>query len=90
MKNLNDVEVILARMIDLLRAGAFDNWAVALEKIKKGFDEDPKCASLKLLSMFGGMGSLNDVVLYRDGQPLFLENNELDSLKTQLYELCKK
>lgn len=90
MKNLNDVEVILTRMIELLRVGAFDDWAVVLEKIKSDFEVDPKYASLKLLSMYGGMGSLNDVVLYRGGQPLVMENNELDSLRTQLYEFCKK
>jgi hypothetical protein len=90
MKNINDVEVILTRMIELLRIGAFDDWAVALEKIKSDFEVDPKYSSLKLLAMYGGVGALNDVVLYREGQPLVLENNELDSLRTQLYEVCKK
>jgi len=89
MKNVNDIEVILTRVIELLRIGAFNDWAVALEKIKAGFEFDPKYSSLKLLSMYGGMGSLNDVVLYRDGQPLISENNELDTLRSQLYELCK-
>lgn len=56
MKNLNDVEVILVRMIELLRVGAFYDWAVALEKIKKDFEVDPRCASQKLLSMYGGWG----------------------------------
>lgn len=46
-------------MIELLRVGAFDNWAVALGKIKSAFEVDPKYSSLKLLSMHGGMGSLN-------------------------------
>lgn len=90
MKSLNDIEVILTRMIELLRIGAFNNWAVALEEVKTGFEFDPKYSSLKLLSMYGGMGSLNDVVLYKDGQPLISENNELDSLRSALYELCKK
>lgn len=90
MKSLNNIEVILARMIVLLRVGAFDDWAVALEKVKMGFELDPEYSSLKLLSMYGGMGSLNDVVLYRNGQPLVSENNELDTLRSQLYELCKK
>ncbi|MDU9405953.1 hypothetical protein RTH46_26100 [Pseudomonas sp. zfem004] len=90
MRNLNDVDLILARMIELLRLGSFDDWAIVLEKVKNGFDMDPKNSSLKLLSMYGGMGSLNDVVLYRDGQPLVKENDELDNLRAQLYELCKK
>lgn len=90
MKNVDDVEVILVRMIELLRVGAFEDWAIALEKIKRDFEADPKYSSLKLLSMYGGMGSLNDIVLYKDGQSLVLENDELDSLKVQLYEFCKK
>ncbi|AZL74905.1 DUF6966 domain-containing protein [Pseudomonas oryziphila] len=89
MRNLNDVDLILARMIELLCYGSFDDWAVVLEKIKKGFEVDPKDSSLKMLSMYGGVGSLNDVVLYRDGQPLVQENDELDNLRAQLYELCK-
>lgn len=87
MKSLSDIEMILTRMIELLRIGAFNDWAVALEKLKAGFESDPGRASLKLLSMYGGMGSLNDVVLYKDGQPLVSENNELDSLRSQLYDL---
>lgn len=90
MKKLYDIQIILARMIELLRVGSFNDWAVALEKIKGEFEVDPEYSSLKLLSMYGGMGSLNDIVLYQEGQPLALENNELDSLRAKLYELCKR
>jgi hypothetical protein len=58
MRNLNDVDLILARMIELLCYGSFDDWAVVLEKIKKGFEVDPKDSSLKMLSMYGGWGLL--------------------------------
>jgi hypothetical protein len=40
--------------------------------------------------MYGEEGSLNDVVLHRDGQPLGKENDELDALRTQLLELCRR
>ncbi|QND84420.1 Uncharacterized protein ChrSV_2193 [Chromobacterium vaccinii] len=42
----------------------------------------------KILSMYGGMGSLNDLILYKDGQPLVKENVELDSLRVKLHTLC--
>lgn len=90
MKSVNDVEVVLARIIELLRIGESEDWVVVLERIKKDLDVDPRSSSLKLLSMYGGVGSLNDIVLYRDGRPLVLENNELDSLRVQLYNFCKK
>ncbi|WP_330210752.1 DUF6966 domain-containing protein [Pseudomonas sp. AM4(2022)] len=86
---LNDSDAVLTRMIELLRLGAFDDWAIALEKIKMDFDRDPKYKSSQLLSMYGGMGSLNDVVLYKNGQPLVAESNEFDALRVQLYEICK-
>jgi hypothetical protein len=34
------------------------------------------------------MGSLTDIVLYYDDQPLIDENNEFAELRTRLYELC--
>lgn len=34
------------------------------------------------------MGSLTDIVLYCNGQPLIDENNEFAELRTRLYELC--
>lgn len=89
MKKLNNVEVILSRLIELLRAGAANEWAVAIEKIKEEFEQDPSYSSQRILSIYGGMGSFNDVVLYREGQPLILENNELDDLRNRLYSICK-
>ncbi|OOL36098.1 hypothetical protein [Pseudomonas sp. FSL W5-0299] len=90
MTKLDDTDAVLKRMIELLRIGAFDDWAVELEKITMNFDGDPKSKSSKLLSLYGGMGSLNDVVFYKKGQPLIAENNEFETLRIQLYELCKK
>ncbi|WP_425319215.1 DUF6966 domain-containing protein [Chromobacterium violaceum] len=40
------------------------------------------------LSLYGGMGSLNDLILYKDGQPLAKENVELDSFRIKLHALC--
>lgn len=40
--------------------------------------------------MYGGMGSLNDIVLYKNGQPLIAENDEFDALRTELYNLCRE
>ncbi|WP_434082301.1 DUF6966 domain-containing protein [Achromobacter deleyi] len=86
----SDIDAVLKRMIELLSLGAFDDWAVMLEKIKVEFDMDQKYMASRLLSLYGGMGSLNDVVLYNSHQPLVAENNEFDGLRTRLYELCKK
>ncbi|WP_434675207.1 DUF6966 domain-containing protein [Pseudomonas sp. D3-10] len=87
---LQKIDLTLRRMIELLRVGAGDEgWAANLEGIRENFDSDPKFASSKLMSMYGGMGSLNDVVIYSRGQVLIAESNEFDMLRTQLYELVK-
>lgn len=88
---LKNIDLTLKRMIELLRAGGdVEGWTAALEGGRADFLSDPKYASSKLVSMYGGMGSLNDLVLYSDGQVLIVENNEFDMLRTQLYELVKR
>lgn len=54
MTKLDDIDVILKRMVALLRIGAFDDWAIELENIRTGFDGDPKSISSKLLFLYVG------------------------------------
>lgn len=75
-------------MAELIRGGGSLDWAIALEKFAFEIDHEPGFVSGKILSMFGGIGSLNDIVLYKEGQPLSGENIELDVLRTRLYQLC--
>src|SRR4051794_31538121 len=42
----------------------------------------------RFLGFFGGMGSLNDLVLQRDGRPLSIENDELDVLRSKAWGLA--
>lgn len=58
-----------------------------LEELNKGQDEKRICDSI-LKAFQGGMGSLNDLVLHKDGKPLIEENNRLDALKDQLFDIC--
>jgi hypothetical protein len=41
----------------------------------------------KILRMYGGMGSFNDLVLYKNGTILKGENTKLSKLSEQLYSL---
>lgn len=85
---INHIE-ILSRMIQLLEAGNFPDWAAALEKIKINFDNDPKKRSLELLSMYRGAGSLNDIVFYKQGRSLISENTEFEELRIRIFDVCK-
>ncbi|WP_414739751.1 DUF6966 domain-containing protein [Microvirgula aerodenitrificans] len=90
MTTHDDVGVILKKIVELLNAGAESDWAAALEKIKAEFEENPKIMSDKLLAMYGGMGSINDIILYKERRVLVAENNEFDFLRTRLYKICKE
>jgi hypothetical protein len=90
MKNIQNIETVLARMAELLRFGAFNDWANALEKFRGEIANAPSATVARILSMYGGMGSLNDLILHRNGQPLVAENVELDALRSELYQLCHK
>ncbi|MCY1279426.1 hypothetical protein D9M68_214320 [compost metagenome] len=77
-------------MIELLRLGGVDDWANIFERLRDELAVNPEDVESKILSMYGGMGSLNDLVLYKNGRPLLAENNEFDALRTRLYESCQK
>lgn len=88
MKNVQKIEAVLTRMSELLRFGARIDWANALEKSREEIINDPNATARGILSMYGGMGSLNDLVLHKNGQPLMAENDEFDDLRSKLHRLC--
>jgi len=90
MTNIENVERVLKKMAALLRIGARNDWADALEKFSSEIANDPSATSASILAMYGGMGSLNDIILYKNGQPLTTENDEFDSLSSELYQLCRE
>ncbi len=64
------------------------DWARALDRCAHRIAKDQDATISEILSTFGGMGSLNDIVLYSDHQPLVKENTELNALRRRLYALC--
>jgi hypothetical protein len=88
MTNIQEIDSLLSRMTALLNLGSQGSWASALERHRANLEVEPIATAARMLAMYGGMGSLNDVILYRDGQPLAKENNEFYELRSRLYELC--
>ena len=90
MINVQELEVVLTSMAELLRLGSHGNWGDALEKHRSALLTNPTATASGILRMFGGMGSLNDVVLYyKDGLLMAKENRELAALRSRLYDLCR-
>ena len=65
------------------------NWAAALERHRASLARDMTGTATEIRDMFDGMGSLNDIVLFRDGLLLHQENDEFNSLRSRLYELVR-
>lgn len=88
MTNIQRIKIVLEKMVELLRLGSSDDWANVIEKCNREIGISPTDTARRILSMYGGMGSLNDLVLHRNRQPLAKENDELDALRLELYQLC--
>ncbi|BES85056.1 hypothetical protein PEC302107_34010 [Pectobacterium araliae] len=78
----------LKRMALLLNIGGYPDWANGLVELSNRVVVSPDAARTDLLGLYGGMGSLNDLLLYKDGVLLFDENEELDRLRTEVFDLA--
>jgi hypothetical protein len=81
---------LLSEMANLLESYGESSWAVAFHRLAR----EALVAEAQVLEeargMFGGMGSLSDIVLYGpDGSLLRKENERFDELRSELYRLSR-
>jgi hypothetical protein len=88
MKDIHKISSNIARTAELLRRFDHPLWADRLEECSLALPQDTAYALSRLMSLYGGMGSINDVVLYENAKPLQDENNELQGLLSDLHQLC--
>jgi hypothetical protein len=89
MTKLQQIDTALARMIELLDLGYSGDWAATLERHRASLASDMAGTARRIHGMYGGMGSLNDIVLFKDGHVLHQENDEFNTLRARLYELLQ-
>lgn len=65
------------------------NWASGFRRFSAKLHDEPTVTVAHIISVYGGMGSFNDIILYEDGQPNVAWNAELDTVREELYELCR-
>jgi uncharacterized protein DUF6966 len=84
------VQRILSEMTALLDSYGDDSWARAFKRISGEFPTDPAGVLSEIRQMYGGMGSLSDIVLYAsDGSLPGQANERFDALRSELYQLCR-
>lgn len=76
-------------MTELLVLADVNDWARALGVLEKKITLDPNAVIFEIKSLYGGMGSLNDIVLFSGGKLLTKENIEFDALRGALFDLCR-
>ncbi|WP_434998805.1 DUF6966 domain-containing protein [Pectobacterium brasiliense] len=87
MKKSIEIKDILNEMASLLADRDMNDWSGMLLRLRAYIDDDWLDAIYRILNLYGGMGSLNDLVLYKNGQMLQVENDIFDKLRTRLYAL---
>lgn len=88
-----DVQALASVMHDLedfLRDQGQDHWAESVGHSARLIDRSDAYGLERFLGLFGGMGSLNDLVLWREGDPLRAENERLDELLSRAWTLAKR
>jgi hypothetical protein len=84
------IEELLTKIADLLDAHGEADWAQAFRNFLSDYKNEPDLAKGKIRSVYGGMGSFNDIILHGpNGIPLRDENDDLDLMRSDLFELCR-
>lgn len=94
MKSLCDeMQLTLLQTRDILEANGQSRWAQAMHDLmcdwKEAQDADERSnVARRLLRMFRGMGSFNDIVFHFDGKVLSNETGLLHALQNDLHRLA--
>lgn len=74
------------RIYELLLDVGENNWLHSFKNFIAELEEQEDTAVYrKIISIYSGAGSFNDLVLYKDGKICIQENNKLDLLRSGLY-----
>lgn len=91
MKNLILLISVNEKIIELLTSVGESNWVTSFNKFREGCDspdiENLERLRSEMLRIYGGMGSFNDLVLYKEGQPMIKENQDLDKMRKELFQI---
>lgn len=83
------IQCLLERLISLLEKNDCLDWARGFKRLLPSCNTKPKDDVVrKIVRLYGGMGSFNDLILHKDSKPLREENDELDELRDELYTAC--
>ena len=89
MNEIQTIQSILSEIAGVFRNSDLASWAKTFQDFYVEIGVEPNAVTRKILSLYGGMGSFNDIVIYRSGIALKKENSYMDALREQLFDLCQ-
>lgn len=87
--DVQELDRVMRAIEDLLRTGHDTGWAQQVARCAELVEKSDAYGLDRFLNLFGGMGSINDVVLYRDGVPLTEENDRLHRLLSEASAMAR-
>ncbi|PBQ13416.1 hypothetical protein CCL08_23715 [Pseudomonas congelans] len=88
MKKAKEINALIKKASRLLRQYERSEWADKLDVYAEALFDDADYVLAKIISLYGGSGSISDIVLCSSGKFLFEENNTLHELLSKIYILC--
>lgn len=83
-----NVRLYVKSIAYLLRRNGEITLADHMEQLSLTADENPNEFIDNIKRLYGGMGTLSDIVFSERGRPLIEENNKLETLRRDLYATC--
>ena len=92
---MDSMLVTLKKIITVLEDSDETDWLNSFKEITKDYEnltdiDNKRELKRELLGIYGGMGSFSDLVLYKDNRLLHEENNKLDLLRRELFEIINE
>ncbi len=88
MNKAEEIKLIINKIITILIGCDKGEFISELRYFLIYIDQDHEDCLYKIRTIYGGMGSFNDVILYNDGDVLIRENREFSLLRNELFEIC--
>lgn len=90
---MKEIQNLLLRISHILKENDEIEWSNVIQNLyEESFlfkDKNYDFSFMeKITSLYGGMGSFNDIVLQKDGKSLVEQNDDFYRLKHELYEKC--
>jgi hypothetical protein len=89
MNHINNFVELLGKINQLLSESGEESWEKSFRGFLKRSDDAKDHQNLlsDIFQIYGGMGSFSDLVLYSNNKVLISENNLLDELRQNLFDV---